>query len=86
LRAVEYLVSRGHNEQDVIYRYSLNKLERYVKAAQETQQGELLDLAVAFHNPKQLVKDMRKAQAERSGDVASRGEVDRLRQLASRRK
>ena len=86
---MEYLVSRGHNEHDVIHKYSLDKVQAYVGVAQEAQQGELLELALAFHNPKQLVKDMKRAMRARQstdGGVVTKGELNRLRKLASRRR
>lgn len=81
-------MARGHDEYAVVHRYSLEKLEAYVDAAQETQRGDLMDLAVAFHNPKQLVKEIQKAQRNKGKptDVSSRAELNKLRSLASKRK
>lgn len=37
IRAVEFLVSRGHKEEDVIKRYSLHKLLCYYDAGMSNQ-------------------------------------------------
>ena len=46
-RAVEYLVHRGHREDDVIQRYSMNKIYLYLEAGMENEQKEIRHQALA---------------------------------------
>ena len=41
IRAVEYLISRGHNERDILYEYSLDKIRIYFEAGRESEKESL---------------------------------------------
>jgi hypothetical protein len=47
IRAVEFLVSRGHREHDVIYEYSFPKIMEYYKAGVSNQKIEFYHQAVS---------------------------------------
>lgn len=77
---IEKLVTRGHDEHDVIYRYSLAKIDAYIDAAEKNEVDESMRVAQAYHDPKGLMSE---AKARRRGNAAmSRDEAARLSKLA----
>jgi hypothetical protein len=58
IRAVESLVARGHNESDVVEKYSIRKIFYYQEAIEKNKNREMKELAIAVRNGSLLPDDV----------------------------
>jgi hypothetical protein len=82
------LIARGHSEHDVLWSYSLDKLELYYTAAVENSENDKLELAMVFHQPDKYSKAIRhremkrKAESEIIDHAPSAASIDRLKRMS----
>jgi hypothetical protein len=46
-QAIDFLIKRGHKEQDIIERYSMDKIYLYIEAGQKNAECEMHQQAIA---------------------------------------
>lgn len=81
IRAVEKLVSRGHNEHDVIHKYSLRKIDAYIAAANDNEEQDMIALLRVYHSPKDVITEVRNKYASESVPHTVK-DIARLKKLA----